>query len=923
MAEYPAGTVTFLFTDVEKSTSLWERDSRTARAIVEHYLAIVHQAVETNGGVHFKTIGDGTQSAFSTAADGLAAALAAQQALLEGPWPDAATRPKVRMALHAGAAEPHDGDYLAPCLNRLARLLEAAHGEQILLSQTIAGLAGDDLPAQVTLASLGEFRLRDILQPEEVFQLRHPALRAEFPPLNAPGDVPHNLPTHPTPFLGREREVEELIALLLRPEVRLVTLTGSGGVGKTRLALRVAAESLESFSDGVFVIDLAALSDHTLVPSATATALGLHEQPGQTMAETLAAHLRDRHVLLLFDNFEHLLAAATLVSDLIAAAPHMKVLATSRSRLGLQAEHEYGVETLPVPDLTSLPPLAELQQYDAIALFVARARALRSDFALTAENAAAVAAICARVDGLPLAIELAAARVKLLPPRALLDRLEDRLATLTGGARDLPARQRTVRATIAWSYGLLTPEETTLFRRLSVFVGGWTLAGAEAIAAVEAPESIDALSALSGLVDQNLVDERPRSPADQPRYGMLETIREFASEQLVESGESDAIERAFEAFLIDLATAAETELQGSAQPLWLDRLEADHDNMRAALRTILERGDGAMALRLASRLWRFWKWRGHPNEGRSWLERSLAAAGGTNFSGRPAAEYGLGELSMEIPDLEAAAMHYKASLELSEQQRDRLGIAIALNGLLIVAVNRYDYTEARELGERALRLRRELGDERGVAVALSGLAMVAREEGDLERAANMYEASLALWRRRDEPIWLAATLQALGITRRMTGDQQAARTLLGESQALQERLGDHFGLGVTAIECGHLARQEGDFPSAATEYTTALRQFTSVGANLGAVEALEWLAATAVDRGEAAQALRFFGATEAARRALSLPPPAASDAPILTEKQKQAALAAGMDRAADGQALSLDKATAEALRAQLSIGAVV
>src|SRR5918998_2782045 len=568
MPQFPAGTVTFLFTDIEQSTKGWERDAAAARIVVERQLSLIHQSVETHGGVHFKTIGDGTQSAFATAPQGVAAALGAQRALIDEPWPSAEQRPRVRMALHAGTAEPRDGDYLAACLNRLSRLLDAAHGEQILLSSTVAELASDALPESVTLKTLGEFRLRDILQPEEIFQLSHPSLRADFPPLNAPGHLPHNLPTHPTPFLGREREVEEAVALLLQPGVRLVTLTGPGGVGKTRLGTRIAAEALEAFPDGAFMVDLARLTDPNLVPSATATALGLREQAGQTLARTLADYLRERKILLLFDNFEHVLAAATLIADLLAAAPGLKVLATSRARLGLLAEREYRVEPMPIPDQGSLPPLEVLSSFDAIELFISRAQALRSDFSLTNENAHTVAEIVCRLDGLPLAIELAAARVKILSPEALLDRLDRRLSTLTGGARDLPARQRTLRDTIAWSHDLLPPAEKTLFRRLSVFVGGWTLEASDAIATVGGGEAVDAFQALATLVDQSLVDEwsTPDTLASEPRYGMLESIREFATEQLAASGEMIQVERSFEEFLIGRAKTAAAGGSGERRP---------------------------------------------------------------------------------------------------------------------------------------------------------------------------------------------------------------------------------------------------------------------------------------------------------------------------------------------------------------------
>ena len=404
----------------------------------------------------------------------------------------------------------------------------------------MAGLAREALPEAATLKALGTYRLRDIVQPEEIFQLCHPALRQDFPPLNTPGHLPHNLPTHPTPFLGREREVEEISNLLLRPG------RAAGDADRSRWGGQDAAghcgsppESLEAFPDGAFLVDLARLTDPALVPSATATALGLREQPGQPLEQTLAELSAGRRLLLLFDNFEHVLPAATFVADLLAAAPGVKVLVTSRARLGLQAEHEYRVEPLPIPDQQALPPVAELATYDAIALFTARAQALRPGFTLTAENAPVVAEIVCQLDGLPLAIELAAARVKLLSPAALRDRLRRRLSTLTGGARDLPARQQTLRATIAWSHDLLAPPEQLLFRRLSVFVGGWTLEAAEAVGAVEAGETVDAFQAMASLIDQSLVDEwsTPEALADEPRYGMLETIREFAGEQLAASGE--------------------------------------------------------------------------------------------------------------------------------------------------------------------------------------------------------------------------------------------------------------------------------------------------------------------------------------------------------------------------------------------------
>lgn len=919
MPQFPAGTVTFLFTDIEQSTKGWERDAAAARVVVERHLALIQQCVESHNGVHFKTIGDATQSAFATAPQGVAAALDAQCAVLSEPWPSAEQRPRVRMALHAGIAEPRDGDYLAAPLNRLARLLEAAHGEQILLSSTVAGLAREALPEAATLEALGEYQLRDILQPEEIFQLCHPALRKNFPPLNTPGHIPHNLPTHPTPFLGREREVEEITALLLRPEVHLVTLTGPGGVGKTRLGMRVTAEVLESFPDGAFLIDLARLTDPDLVASATATALGLREQPVQSLEQTVAEYLRELHILLLFDNFEHVLSAAPLVADLLRAAPGLKVLVTSRARLGLRAEHEFRVEPLPIPDQESLPPLAELSSLDAVELFTSRAQALRPGFTLTEENAPVVAEIVCQLDGLPLAIELAAARVKLLSPAALRDRLSRRLSTLTGGARDLPARQQTLRDTIAWSHDLLAQSEKILFRRLSVFVGGWTLEAAEAVARVDADETVDALQGMASLVDQSLVDEwpTPETLADEPRYGMLETIREFASEQLAASGEIIQIERAFEEFLIARVEAAEAGLSSPQQPEWVERLEAEHDNLRAALGRILDRGEGAVALRLAPRLWRFWWLRGYLGEGRSWLERALAVASSADAALRARAEFGLGKLCSDLGDFAAADKHFKTCVEIRRELADMLGLSEALSARAVVAVNLRTYDEARALGEEALHISRQYGDARVTGRALHDLAMVSREQGDYVRARPLYEESMTIWRAQDDSIWIAFVALGLGITNLLDGQYVAARAQLEEARGLYTRLGDRYGLAIVATELAHLARAVGEDERAIALLGEAVRYLVAIGASDPISGCIELLAVSAAERGEPELALRLFGATQTARVTLGLPPPGERDARLIVTGRALATAATGAEAEsllAAGRALTLDQARDEALK---------
>ena len=467
----PTGTITFLFTDIEGSTKLWERGPEAMSEALPRHDKILHETIETNGGLVFKTVGDAFCAAFSTAKDALEAALESQRRFVSSEWERSGSL-RVRMALHTGTADERDGDYFGPPLNRVARLLSAAYGGQVLLSLTTQELLRDQLPADVELRDLGEHHLKDLGRPEHVFQLVTSGLIADFPPLHTLDFHPNNLPLQSTPLVGREREVGEVAERVRSEEVRLLTLTGPGGTGKTRLGLQAAAYLLEDFSDGAFFVALSTITEPELVTSTIARALGVKESAEQSPMEGLKNYLRDRRLLLFLDNFEQVLESAPLVGELLGACPKLKVLVTSRTRLRLYGEHEYPVPPLSLPDPRVMPSLEVLTRYEAVRLFVERARAVKADFEVTNENAATVAEICARLDGLPLAIELAAARVKVLPPQKMLDRLPNRLKLLTSGARDLPERQRTLRATMEWSHALLEEGEKVLFARLSVFAGG-------------------------------------------------------------------------------------------------------------------------------------------------------------------------------------------------------------------------------------------------------------------------------------------------------------------------------------------------------------------------------------------------------------------------------------------------------------------
>ncbi|MBA2597313.1 MAG: adenylate/guanylate cyclase domain-containing protein, partial [Chloroflexia bacterium] len=535
MPSYPTGTVAFHFTDIEGSTRRWETQQQAMWVAVERHIDLLRAAIAAHDGVHFKTVGDAVQAAFPSVPQAIAAAVEGQSALRQEVWGELGPM-RIRMGIHVGEATPKDGDYLAPMLNRLARVLGAGFGEQILLTEA-ARAAASVLPADHGLRDLGPHRLRDLLEAERIFQLTGPMLPADFPPLKSLDPLTNNLPVQPTPLIGRERELIALRAMIAAPGVRLITLTGPGGTGKTRLALQAAAESLDAFPDGVWWVPLATVSDPELVLEAIAAPLGVRDVAGEPLATTLAEHLKTRHTLLLLDNLEQVVEAAPLIAGLIDAAPDLVILATSREPLRLRAEREFPVAPLPVPKEGPRISLEDALASPAVQLFVERAQAVKPGFSLEATNAADVASICRRLDGLPLAIELAAARVRILAPAALLARLDQRLKLLTGGARDLPERQQTLRAAIAWSHDLLPPPEQALFARLSVFAGGCSFEAAEAICGAAGRLEIDLFDGFESLVQKSLLRQE-EDPAGDARFTMLQTIHEFAAEQLQEVPEA-------------------------------------------------------------------------------------------------------------------------------------------------------------------------------------------------------------------------------------------------------------------------------------------------------------------------------------------------------------------------------------------------
>ena len=781
MPEQPSGTVTFLFTDIAGSTLRWQTDPEAMLRAYSRHDAILRAAIAQRRGVVYKVVGDAFQVAFSSAPEAVAAALTAQRGLVAEDW-SACGLPeplRVRMALHVGDVDPDpDGDYRSPVLNRLGRLLAVGHGGQVLLSAAAQELVWERLPAAVSLRDLGEQRLKDLDTPIRVFQLLHPPLPDQFPPLLTSGAYEHNLAAQATPFLGRQREVAGVAAPLRDPAVRLLTLTGPGGVGKTRLALAAAREVLEDFPHGVWFVELAPLADPELVSAAIADVLGVRAEPGRSLVSALAAHLATKHALLVLDNLEHLLEAATVVAELLGGTEHLKVLATSRAPLHLRAEREYPVPPLGLPRRRPPPTSEQLSQFEAVRLFIDRAHAVAPDFVVDNANAPAVAEICWRLDGLPLAIELAAARVKLLPPTALLKRLERRLPVLMGGARDLPARQQTLHNTIAWSFDLLSPDEQALFRRLAVFAGGCTFDAAEAVANLSG--ELDLFDGLASLIDKSLV-RQAAAPRGDPRFLMLETIRDYAWERLNESGEREAIQEAHAAWCLAISEQWPVEERYRFEEEQTELLEAEHDNLRVALTWLEEQEDWSRGLRLASAMGSFWFARAYLTEGSDWLQRLLAHRDEVAPAVVTDAQRWAALLALFLGDIPAAdAMLADALAAVPEIAEDRgLCWTLFIRGLLAefsgdddTAVGRY---------QEALAVARDKGDLGAETVVLTCLGDCAYRRGDLEQAAVLTTDAAAIARRGRLTFYLVFALTTAGYVALARDEPATSVRLFGEA----------------------------------------------------------------------------------------------------------------------------------------------
>ncbi len=866
----PTGTVTFLFTDVEGSTKLWEAHPEVMRVALARHDALVREAIVTANGHVFKTVGDAFCAVFSLAPDAVAAALMLQRALHLERWPEA-TPIKVRMALHTGAVESQDGDFFGPPVNRVARLLATGHGGQTLLTQTTYELARDSVPDTVTLRDLGAHQLKDLARPEQVYELQHPDLRGDFPPIKSLSTHPNNLPQQLTSFIGREKDIAGIERLLAM--ARTLTLTGSGGSGKTRLGLQVAADTLSQYPDGAWFIELAALSDPGLVPQTAASVLGVKEEPSKAITQTLAEHLRQKRLLLLLDNCEHLLDACTRLADaLLRQCPDVKILATSREALGITGEHTYRVPSLSLPDRKRAATPQSLYPYESVQLFIDRALLVRPDFQVTNKNAPALASLCYRLDGIPLAIELAAARVRALAVEEIDGRLNQTFRLLTGGSRTALPRQQTLRSLIDWSYELLHEAERAFLCRLAVFAGGWILAAAEQVCSGEGVNEGDVLDLLTSLADKSLVLAEERSGAT--RYRLLETVRQYARDRLRERSEEARWQQRLLVYFIELTEAAEPQLVGANQQAWLDRLEIEHDNLRSSLTWSATGAGAADGIRLAGALSRFWQMRGYLDEGRGRLSGLLAAAPVQQVpAARAKALKGAGILAYFQCDYPAARTFYVESLAISRELGDRDGIGVLLHNLGAVVQSQGDYAAARPLYEESLAICQELGDRRGIGTSLLNLGNVAYSQGDHAAARAFYEESLAIYRELGDRLRIATSLRDLAEVAYASGDYPCAQALGEESLAIERELGNRQGIAYSLNDLGLVATEQGEYAAAWALTDESLAISHELGDRWGIAWSLEGLAYIAVGLARHDRAARMWGAMERLREEIGAPLP--------------------------------------------------
>jgi predicted ATPase/class 3 adenylate cyclase len=966
MVNFPTGTVTFLFTDIEGSTKLAQQYPEAMPALLRRHNEILIQAFQACNGFVFQIVGDSFSAAFHSAGDALNAAVSAQKLLYEEAWSPAPI--KVRMGIHTGAAQLINdvlqtgySGYATLALTQ--RIMSAGHGGQILLSSATRELVRDALPTNSELLDLGEKRLKDLLRPEHLYQLNAAGLPARFPPLKTLDSFPNNLPIQLTTFIGREHEIAEVKQEL--ESHRLVTLTGSGGTGKTRLSLQVAAEMLEKFEHGVWFVELAPLTDPELIPQTILSAMSLQEQQGKTPLNLLKEYLHDKKSVIVLDNCEHLIeSSARLANALLNAAPALKIMASSREALGVKGELAHPVPSLKLPDIKHLPILEQLSQYEAVRLFIDRASLVSPHFDVDENNAPFIAQICCRLDGIPLAIELAAARVKMMSVEQISARLDNRFRLLTGGARTALPRQQTLRALIDWSYDILTEPERLLLRRFSVFAGGWTLDAAEevcvgqdAILSGEAVSkddisSYDVLDLLTQLVNKSLVVVIEHSQSGETRYRMLETIRQYAREKLLEAGGGEAIRHRHLDYFLKLVERAEPELYRSNQVFWLNKLDDELDNLRMALEWALA-SKVESGLRIATFPWRFWAERGHFQEIEGWLRQLLEQYHPIDaLHSRALAVYSFGvfrkgdfpktirlaqeslQMAQALSDsqMEAFSLSFLGvfillqgnvgegvlllgqSLALYRELGDKIGQANVMEWL---SISNPDLSHAIAFAKESIVLYRELGNLSGIVTSLCSLARLTIGSGDFSSPIAWLEEALSISRKLGDQFDEAQALSVYGNLAYWRGDYRQALAYYEEASRLNEKTGNHYLDFWTYVFRAYSFLRQEHVQQAREMFEDSIRDMQKADLVIGLVFAIEGLASLSNHQGQAERAAQLFAWADAMREKIGDHRPPVEQASV---ERDLAVIHSKMNDtdfarfSAEGQAMTVEEAVALALK---------
>jgi predicted ATPase/class 3 adenylate cyclase len=919
--QFPSGTVTFLFTDIEGSTKLAQEHPKEMPELLARHNAILNQAIEMYHGFVFRIVGDSFSAAFHTASDALYAALEAQRKLQNESWSLAPIN--VRMGIHTGSAQLRDDPqgqgasyegYGTLALTQ--RVMSVGHGGQILLSQTTHDLVKDRLPDQTELRDMGERRLKDIFRPEHMYQVTAPDLRSEFPPLTTLETFNHNLPAQLTSFIGREQEIAA--AQKLFSSTRLLTFIGPGGTGKSRLSLQVAAEQIPEFKDGVWLIELAQLADSNYLLSAIASTFHLRELQGVPLIDTVTDYLRGKQLLLVLDNCEHLIETCAQLSDqFLHACPKLKIITSSREALGINGETVFRVPSLSLPqdvedlrDVGHLTP--DLMGYEATRLFTERAGKANPQFALTKENAPAVTQICKRLDGIPLAIELAAARVKLFTPQQIAERLDDRFKLLTGGSRTALPRQQTLRALIDWSYLTLNEMEQDILRRLAVFSGGWTFEAAESVVG-----ELEAIDGLSGLVNKSLVNVEEKE--DESRYRYLETIRQYAMEKLLESGDAVNARDRHLAHFLEVSRRAEEKFGTAQRLMWVNRLEVEHDNLRSALGWALE-SDPESALQMVCSLAIFWLSRRYMTEGCKWCQAALARAEALSLAGpdidqtRAQAYSALAMLSINHGEHHTGQIAARKGVALARRGDDPLQLARALHFLGMSSAFLGDETLAFDSLRESEAICRQFGYKDELAGVLESLAYVTIEihgAQATEQLQSFMEESLALFQGSVDP---EAAVRTEGILARLAfyrGDLAEARKHADLMLDLHRQMGDQLSVTGHQSSMAHVARQIGNYQEALALYHETLPDWQKMGHRGAVAHQLECFAFIAKAQEQRERAVKLMSAAEALREASSSP---RTPQEHIEYDKELAGLRAGMDEKTfnflweEGQSMDMEQA---------------